>query len=58
MDDYVEKVNNHPKVDDYLLTIFIHFWIVTIPGFSDVIDHISRSEKIIFVLEYYSVYSS
>ena len=31
MDDYVEKVNNHPKVDDYLLTIFIHFWIVTIP---------------------------
>ena len=31
MDDYVEKLNNHPNVDDSVLTIFIHFWNVTIP---------------------------
>ena len=31
MDDYVEKLNNHPNVDDNVLTIFIHFWNVTIP---------------------------
>ena len=31
MDDYVEKLNNHPNVDDNVLTIFIHFWIRNIP---------------------------
>ena len=32
MDDYIEKLNNHPNVDDNVLTILIHFWNVTIPG--------------------------
>ena len=32
MDDYVEKLNNHPNVDDNVLTIFIHFRNVTIPA--------------------------
>ena len=35
MDDYVEKLNNHPNVDDNVLTIFIHFWIRNIPQMSD-----------------------
>ena len=30
MDNYVERINNHPNVDDNILTIFIHFWNVTI----------------------------
>ena len=31
MDDYYIRNKNHPNVDDFLLTIFIHFWILTIP---------------------------
>ena len=31
MDDYIEKLNNRPNVDDNVLTIFIHFWNATIP---------------------------
>ena len=32
MDDYVENLNNPLNVDNNLLTIFIHFWNLTIPA--------------------------
>ena len=32
MDDYYIRNKNHPNVDGFLLTIFIHFWILTIPA--------------------------
>ena len=32
MDDYYIRNKNHPNVDGFLMTIFIHFWILTIPA--------------------------
>ena len=32
MDDYYIRNKNHPNMDGFLLTIFIHFWILTIPA--------------------------
>ena len=31
MEDFLTRYNNHPNMDDFLLTIFIHFWNRNIP---------------------------